>query len=259
MHSREIGCGREATVYVADRTTRVRVGGSCKHLAVRVPRVKTPMSRYTLLLCAMPLHANVVRIYEADAATGQMVLEYVGGGTLADELVCCVISPMRAVAVIAQVLRAVAHIHAHGFMHGDVSPSNVLVDDARGECKLTDYFAEKPRCGAPAYMAPEAARGEGVQASDVWSVGCLMLAVTGRPPWSDAESMLEDGSFVELRSPCALLYHLACRTIAVRGPPEFSACVDASGRLFFDVLASVFEPPERRVCARKLLAQNKWC
>ena len=250
---REIGRGREATVYV------VVDSSASKYLAVRVPRVKARMTSYTLLLCAMPLHANVVHILEADASTGQMLLEYVRGGTLADELVCCVVCPLRAVALIVDVLRAVAHLHAHGCVHGDVSPSNVLVDYSSGECKLTDYFAEKPRCGAPAYMAPEAARGEAVKASDVWSVGCLMLAVTGRPPWHESDVALEDGSRVELASPCALLYHLACRAIALRGPPEFAACVDASGRLFFDALTHIFEPPQRRVCARKLLAQNKWC
>jgi serine/threonine protein kinase len=249
----EIGRGREATVYMVAHSS------TAKHVAVRVPREQKRMTRYTLLLCSMPLHAHLVHIQEADAATGRMVLEYVCGGTLADELVCCLVSPVRAMAVTSHVLRAVAHLHAHGFVHGDVSPNNVLVDYARGECKLTDYFAERPRCGAPAYMAPEAARGAAVEASDVWSVGCLMLAVTGRPPWQDAEIVLEDGTCVELRSPCALLYHLACRTIALRGPPEFSACADPCGRLFFDVLTSVFEPPERRVCARKLLAQNKWC
>jgi serine/threonine protein kinase len=249
----EIGRGREATVYV------VVDSSAAKYLAVRVPREQKRMSSYTLLLCAMPQHANVVYIHEADACTGRLLLEYVGGGTLADELVCCLVSPVRAVAVIAHVLHAVAHLHAHGFVHGDVSPSNVLVDYTGGECKLTDYFAEKPRCGAPAYMAPEAARGDAVQASDVWSVGCLMLAVTGRPPWQESEVILEDGTSVELRSPCALLYHLAFRAIAVRGPPEFAMCVDASEHLFFDVLTHIFEPPQRRVCARKLLAQNKWC
>jgi serine/threonine protein kinase len=250
---REIGRGREATVYVVVHSS------TTKHLAVRVPREHKAMTSYTLLLCAMPLHANVVYIHEADASTGNILLEYVRGGTLADELVCCVVSQARALVVIQHVLRAVAHLHAHGFVHGDVSPSNVLVDYATGECKLTDYFAEKPRCGAPAYMAPEAVRGDPVKASDVWSVGCLMLAVSGRPPWEDADVILEDGSRVQLGSPYALLYHLACRSIALRGPPEFATCVDASGRLFFDVLASVFEPPERRVSARKLLAQNKWC
>ena len=94
-------------------------------------------------------------------------------------------------------------------------------------------------------------------ASDIWSVGCLMLAVGGRPPWGSCEVRLEDGSVVELRCAGALLYHLACREIATRGPPEFAEIVACEG-LFSDELARVFTDAEARVSAGKLLAVEKW-
>jgi len=200
-----------------------------------------------------------VQIHEADTATGRLLLEYVGGGTLADELTCSVVSPLRAASVVAQVLRGLAHLHAHGFMHGDVSPRNILLSDGACECKLTDYFAESPRCGAPAYMAPEAARNDAVQASDIWSVGCLMLELAGMSPWQEPEVRLEDGSVVELSCSSALLYHLACRAIAMRGPPEFAACADPRRLLFFDSLACVFQPPHRRKRADELLVSHTGC
>ena len=191
-----------------------------------------------------------------------LLLEYVAGWTLDDELVCDLMLPKRAMVVIGQVLRAVAHLHENGLMHGDVSPKNVLVGEG-GDCKLTDYFIE-PRgsfamCGAPAYMAPEAVRGETIQASDVWSVGCLMLAVTGRPPWQETEVLLEDGSVVDLGNSGALLFHLSSREIALKGPPEFAACGDSCKLLFFEVLVSIFTRVEERMSASELLVQYKWC
>jgi serine/threonine protein kinase len=191
-----------------------------------------------------------------------LLLEYVAGWTLDDELVCDLVLPRRAVVVIGQVLRAVAHMHENGLMHGDVSPKNVLVGEG-GDCKLTDYFVEPygsfTVCGAPAYMAPEAVRGDAEQASDVWSIGCLMLVVTGRPPWQETEVLLEDGSMVDLGNSGALLFHLSCREIALKGPPEFAACGDSYKLPFFEMLVAIFTRVEERVSASELLVQNKWC
>jgi len=248
----EIGRGREATVYVNARKNSKT--GKVELYAVRVPRAKRTQTQkaHTLRLCALPTNPHVVRILQADSCTGLLLLEYVNGGTLADELVCGEMSNKRAEAVIAQVLRGLAHLHAHGLVHGDVCPDNVLIGYQNDECKLTDYFMQ-PQMSAPAYTAPEAARGEACQASDVWSTGCLMLAVTGLPPWHDAEVRLEDGSLLDLGSPAALLYHLASREIAMRGPPEFSACKNPTGMLFFAVMSSIFEPARKRASVQELL------
>jgi serine/threonine protein kinase len=247
----EIGRGREATVYAV--LARGGKNRSAEYYALRVPRGKKLTARSAVKICALPAHAHVVRILDVDMATGRISLEYVGGGTLAEELTCCVVSPQRATCVVRQVLRGLGHLHAHGLVHGDVSPENVLLAGPARQCKLTDYFAQKPLLGAPAYMAPEAAREEGGYAGDVWSVGCLMLAVTGLPPWQQAEVRLEDGSLVDLDSPAALLYHLAFRDIALEGPPEFSACADPGGRLFFGVLRSIFKPARERATVAELL------
>lgn len=259
----EIGRGREAKVYVVVK--RDLKSGKVHFYALRVlheEQTERSGAAHALRLCALPANPHVVRILQSDPCSGVLQLEYVGGGTLADELVCADISKQRAVKVMQQVLRGVAHLHEHRFVHGDVSPSNVLISKC-GDCKLTDYFIEPTSCryvcGAPAYMAPEAARGNVVHASDVWSVGCLMLAVSGRQPWQDAEVRLDDGSVVELSCAGALLFHLACREIAMRGPPEFAACDDGVDRLFFDVLGGIFTAPEGRVSARGLLVDQTWC
>ena len=261
---KEIGSGREATVFAVLRAKAKPGPGGDKPktprvLALRVPHIQGCVSLYTRKLCAMPGHPHVVGIHSVDCASGLMLLEYVGGGTLADELVCDDVLVPRAVRVVEEVLQGAAHLHACGFVHGQICPSNVLVGE-RGACKLTDFFVHPSGCpgvcGAPAYTAPEAARGDAVCASDVWSAGCLMLAVGGRAPWG-GEVRLEDGSVLELRCAAALLYHLACREVAMRGPPEFAAVVACEG-LFSDVLARVFVGVEGRASTSTLLALEEW-
>ena len=62
---------------------------------------------------------------------------------------------------------------------------------------------------------------------------------------------------MELGRAGALLYHLACREIALHGPPEFAASVACEG-LFSDVMAHMFTGVEKRASASTLLALEKW-
>ena len=89
------------------------------------------------------------------------------------------------VQVAAQVAQALAHAHAHAIVHRDVKPSNVMLGDD-GRVRLIDFglasVAATERLtrtgvqpGSLAYMSPEQARGEEVDArTDVWSLGVLL-------------------------------------------------------------------------------------
>ncbi len=147
-------------------------------------------------------HPNIVPVFEADVQDKQpyLVFEYVAGQTLADLIAQQGgLPPMQAVKIIQDVLDALVAAHAAGVVHRDLKPSNVLVD-ASGRARVMDFgiavrisdmanTSVSDSAGTPAYMAPEAARGEAITPlMDVYSAGLLLAeALSGNPLITDAD------------------------------------------------------------------------
>ena len=141
-------------------------------------------------------HPGIVRIYSS-GAVGQrpyLVYELVEGARELDAALGELELAER-VELVSQVASALGYAHAHGVVHRDVKPANVLVD-AQGRARLADFgiarlegaerlTATGAFVGTPHYMSPEAFRGLGTSpASDVWSTGVLLyLALTGELPF----------------------------------------------------------------------------
>ncbi len=108
-------------------------------------------------------------------------------------------------AIIRPLLGALAWAHAHGVVHRDVKPSNLLVAPD-GRLWLADFGVadalERRADGTPggtwAYMAPERLEGgRGRAESDLYSVGCTLHALwTGEPPFGRGEDCI-DGHYYE--------------------------------------------------------------
>src|SRR5262245_25974784 len=152
-------------------------------------------------------HPGIVQVYEVGEQAGCpfLALEFVSGGSLADQLDGTPMPPRRAAQLLLDLARAVQHAHEQGIVHRDLKPANVLLTEA-GVAKVADFGLAKLLdaeeghthsgvvLGSPSYMAPEQAEGK-VRAigpaTDVYALGAILYeCLTGRPPFLGA-SFLE--------------------------------------------------------------------
>jgi HD-like signal output (HDOD) protein/tRNA A-37 threonylcarbamoyl transferase component Bud32 len=144
-------------------------------------------------------HPNVVTIYGIHEVHGiyYLVMEYVAGGSLEDEIDRDGALPIARVATYGRQLAAgLQAAHARRVVHRDVKPANVLLDRQSGLLKITDFGLSRALddgrisqagtwVGTPLYMAPEQFAGSGVDhRADLFSLGCVLYVLcTGRPPF----------------------------------------------------------------------------
>ncbi len=130
-----------------------------------------------------------------------LVLPFLGGGSLADELARDrTIDPRRAAVIGVQMATALDYAHRLGIVHRDVKPDNVLFDDD-GYALITDFGIATARfharltgtgraMGTPHYMSPEQAMGRLVDGrSDLYALGVVMYEMLlGFPPFDGADA-----------------------------------------------------------------------
>ena len=144
-------------------------------------------------------HPNVIPIYEAGEAEGLLciAMRYVEGTDLKRLLRAeGALEPEQALGYCRQVAAALDAAHAHGLVHRDVKPSNVLITQG-GHCYLADFGLTQDAAdrsdltltgqvmGSVDYAAPEQIEGKPVDGrADVYSLGCLLFeSLTGTVPF----------------------------------------------------------------------------
>ncbi|MFF3566713.1 serine/threonine-protein kinase [Nocardia jiangxiensis] len=141
-------------------------------------------------------HPAIVKIYNfvkhrgADGIPcGYIVMEYVGGRSLKtelDERAPEFLPVAEAVAYMLEVLPALDYLHSFGLAYNDLKPDNIMVSE--DEVKLIDLGAVAAResggslYGTPGYQAPEFTRTGPTVASDIYTVGRTLAALTMRMP-----------------------------------------------------------------------------
>ncbi len=142
-------------------------------------------------------HDNIVTIYsvEQDQGTQFMVMEYFPGPNLHGRMQPNIGLPVaQALSITRQIAKALSYAHAHGIIHRDVKPANVLVGP-HDHVKLTDFgiaaaLDEAPLTtagqliGTLLYMSPEQAKDAGLDGrSDLYSLGLMLYEMlTGSHP-----------------------------------------------------------------------------
>jgi eukaryotic-like serine/threonine-protein kinase len=161
-------------------------------------------------------HDRIIRVHDygfisraiEEASEGQLlsaspyiVMEYAPGGSLATRRTAGSWPELEA--ILMGILEALAHAHAHGFIHRDLKPGNVLLASPEGaQVKLTDFGIAQLRgrtdfsltlehtfstAGTPGYMAPEQIHGHWRDHgpwTDLYALGCMAYELsTGQLPF----------------------------------------------------------------------------
>jgi serine/threonine protein kinase/tetratricopeptide (TPR) repeat protein len=198
----EIGRGGQAVVYRArqkslNRTVALKLIGLGQWSST--PHLKR--FRHEAEAVASLEHPQIVPIYEIGERDGfcYFSMQFIEGGRLDQILKREPLSPRRAAELLVKIARTVQFAHAHGILHRDIKPGNILLD-RNGEPHLTDFGLARlveaestvtrtlEVLGTPSYMAPEQAVGNNTAvscATDVYGLGAVLYQLlTGHPPFA---------------------------------------------------------------------------
>jgi serine/threonine-protein kinase len=201
-----VGVGRMGVVYLAiDRITGRAIALKVLREDVAIDPVYRERFRREGCLLAQLEHPHVLPIFGMGEFEGDLyIASRLVSATLRNAIIAGPIRVDHAMTILACVASALDTAHAHGIVHRDVKPANVLIDPGP-RVYLGDFgLARDPEgealtapgqvLGTIDYMAPELLDGEGIgPATDIYGLACLAVeTLTGAVPFArdtDAATM----------------------------------------------------------------------
>lgn len=280
---RQIGEGGSSRIYVA------RQLGSERMVAVKVPKEESPtvvsQIKQEFRAARRLDHPHIVRMHRL-LPSGEdrfaAVMEWLGGPSLTERvrgsLPHGTLPPLpRLKFVAAQLAAALAHVHASGWVHGDIKPDNVHFSED-GLPRWIDFglatrlnrptWMPRPEnlAGTFAYLPPESILGHPLtSASDMFSFGRLLLKlICGRlPSWDPGTGPSASAARIRHQLPPGTPRGLAdlCTRLVHLSPTERPSAMEVSQILSGRHLPSLpglphADPPQKvRSAAREAMCR----
>ncbi|MFZ0062449.1 MAG: protein kinase [Pyrinomonadaceae bacterium] len=208
---KKLGAGGMGEVYLAldtklDRKVAIKVLRSDwleeEHLKKRLIREAQAAAKLD--------HPHICAVYDVNEAGPFtfIVMQYIEGESLAEKMERDPLTLSAALAIVQQAAEGLAEAHAHGVVHRDIKPQNMIVTP-RGGLKILDFglakqlrssdtvddeaqtatLLSKPGLvvGTMPYMSPEQVQGEPLDPStDIFSLGVTLYEMlAGKHPFKD--------------------------------------------------------------------------
>jgi serine/threonine protein kinase/Flp pilus assembly protein TadD len=208
---KKLGAGGMGEVYLAldtklDRKVAIKV---LRPDWLEVEHLKKRLLREAQAAAKLD-HPNICAIYDVNEAESLtfIVMQYIEGETLAEKMERKPLEVSNALAIVEQAGEGLAEAHAHGIVHRDIKPQNMMLT-TRGQLKILDFgLAKQMRSsdsvdfeaptatllstpglvvGTMPYMSPEQVQGEPLDASsDIFSLGVTLYEIlAGKHPFKD--------------------------------------------------------------------------
>jgi serine/threonine-protein kinase len=154
-------------------------------------------------------HEHIIDITdfgETEDGLVYLVMEYLEGRTLSDEIELGPFAPHRALRIVTQVALGLARAHELGVVHRDIKPANIYLVRRKADAdyvKILDFGVARIEhdmritgqgsiVGTPEYIAPEQIHCAAAQSSgDLYSLGCVLFEMlTSRLPFEGKTTSL---------------------------------------------------------------------